>query len=131
MNEACWTVPQKLTAQGYVRVDIKGKRILLHRLTYETFIGKIPEGLVIDHLCKEPSCCNPKHLEAVTQAENIRRGDTGLYQKIKTHCPKGHEYNKENTFYRKNGRQCKVCRRIKCREYMRNKRLNKKIGCVR
>lgn len=123
LQKPCWTAPQKPTTEGYVRVDIKGKRVLLHRLTYETFKGKIPKGLVIDHLCRERSCCNPYHLEAVTNYENILRGKTGYNNKLKTHCSKGHEYNEENTYNYKNTRTCKTCRRIKCREYMRKKQL--------
>lgn len=124
LQESCWTVPQKLTAQGYVRVKVKGKLVYLHRLTYETFIGKIPDGLVIDHLCKERSCCNFNHLEVVTLAENTRKGDAWLFNKSKTHCPQNHQYSEDNTYYRKDGkRHCKTCRRIRQREFMQNKRL--------
>lgn len=123
LQESCWTVAQKPRPNGYIQINIKGKMVRLHRLMYETFINDIPKGLVIDHLCKEPSCCNPKHLEAVTQAENIRRGDAGLYQKIKTHCPKGHEYTCKNTGYYKNSRTCKVCKKNRDFERNQNKRL--------
>lgn len=130
MNEPCWISSQQSKSDGYVQVGIKGKLVYLHRLMYETFNGKIPKGLVLDHLCKERSCCNPNHLEPVTQKINTIRGNTGLHNKIKTHCPAGHEYTIENILYRKNGRDCRVCHRIRGRKYMRNKRLNKKIGCV-
>lgn len=60
-----------------------------HRVAYEVVKGPIPEGYVIDHLCRFPSCVNPDHLEAVTHQENIKRGKkSGLATK----CPQGHEY---------------------------------------
>ena len=66
-----------------------------HRLAYEVFYGLIPDGLTIDHVksrgCRSRACCNPLHLEAVTQRENTLRGDTvSARHAAKTHCPKGH-----------------------------------------
>ena len=90
-----------------------------HRISFMLHKGKITEGLVIDHLCKNTSCVNPEHLEAVTQKENIRRGNSD-YNKHKTHCPQGHEYNKENTYFYKYGRSCKPCKIQNNREYRKN-----------
>lgn len=59
---------------GYGKVTSQGRRTLAHRVAYEHGRGPIPEGLQIDHLCRQPSCVNPDHLEAVTSAENVRRG---------------------------------------------------------
>ncbi|WP_396092344.1 HNH endonuclease, partial [Erwinia amylovora] len=55
-------------------------------------IGPIPDGLVLDHLCRVRRCCNPDHLEPVGFVENVRRGDAGKhgFNTGKTHCPKGH-----------------------------------------
>jgi hypothetical protein len=79
--------------------------------------GEIPEGLVLDHLCKTRCCVNPWHLEPVTLLENIRRGDHP-YEKTrngkKTHCKNGHPFNEENTWIGRNTlggtqRQCRIC----------------------
>lgn len=72
------------------------------------------QGLVTDHLCRNPRCVNPKHLEAVTQKENLLRGlAMGALNKVKTHCKRGHEFNKENTYLRPNqDRVCKKCKKI-------------------
>lgn len=97
-----------------------------HRLMYEALVGPIPEGLVIDHLCRVPACCNPEHLEPVTQAENIRRGRAlaVLRQRTaeRTHCPNGHRYEpgsfRINARGPKKGRRrCLVCARALNRKY--------------
>lgn len=69
----CWIYQGYLNPAGYGMID-GGTQVFTHRLTYEHFVGPIPDGLVIDHLCRVPACCNPDHLEAVTQRENVRRG---------------------------------------------------------
>lgn len=82
-----------------------------HRWSYERFVGPIPDGLVIDHLCRVTLCVNPAHLEPVTQAENIYRGDSlQAKNRLKTHCVRGHEFTPENTISRGNGRICRQCR---------------------
>lgn len=83
--------------------------VLVHRATYEHFRGPIPDGLEPDHLCRVPPCCNPWHLELVTRAENVRRGEAAKRQLRKTHCPQGHEYTSENT-YRRPGKISRFCR---------------------
>lgn len=97
--------------KGYGRLRAKGRGLVLpHRIAYELAKGPIPEGLVIDHLCRNPACCNPDHLEAVTQQENARRGNSGLKNAIKTHCPQGHPYDKANTYRPPSGdRMCRTC----------------------
>jgi hypothetical protein len=69
----------------------KPKTKTVHRESYEYFCGPIPEGMVIDHLCRVRCCVNPAHLEPVTDHENWRRGDRPKAPK-KTHCPQGHPY---------------------------------------
>lgn len=118
----CWTWLGQLT-KGYGRVKYQGKKWRAHRLTYELFVGPIPDGLHLDHLCRNRACVNPAHLEPVTNAENLRRGITPPQNVRKTHCQRGHEFTEENTYWvpnRPGERQCKACRRIHKRTY-RNK----------
>ena len=87
-----------------------GKTRLAHRHVWERLKGSIPEGLTIDHLCSNKACVNIEHLEMVTLAENIRRR-----HRKRTHCVRGHEYNKANTSYYQHpdgyiNRQCKLCK---------------------
>lgn len=106
----CWNYlgPFSLTKSGayYGRYDGENA----HRISYRSHIGEIPKGLTIDHLCRNTVCINPKHLEAVTLAENIRRGfSPTAINKRKTHCLRGHPF----TIKRAHGqRGCLVCQRV-------------------
>lgn len=114
----CWTWLGRVNNSGYGSINIMGKigsPSLVHCFAYELLVGPIPEGMELDHSCKNRRCVNPAHLEPVTHLENCKRGDTGsawaLHQREKTHCPKGHPYDLFNTYYNKNGgRQCKICK---------------------
>lgn len=114
----CWKWTRCLI-RGYGQVCYKGRRWRVPRLTWELLVGPIPEGLTIDHLCRNTTCVNPEHLEPVTMAENHRRRALAV-----THCPKGHAYTSENTYVCKRGmRSCRECKR----EFDRNRSKKKAV----
>lgn len=89
-----------------------------HRAAYVASRGPIPEGLEIDHLCRNKQCVNPDHLEPVTRAENARRRFADY-----THCANGHEYTIANTYRRPSGfRDCRACGRERVRAYKSRKK---------
>lgn len=104
---------------------------LAHRLAYESRYGPIPVGMHVDHKCHNGQdcppgpcphrkCCNPAHLEAVTNAENVNRSHNSNIQK--THCPRGHEYSAGNTYRQPDGgRRCRECARDLDRNYNRTR----------
>jgi hypothetical protein len=104
---------------------IRKRAVGIHRLVYEAAFGPIPDGLTLDHLCRNPWCVNPGHLQPVTQRENNLRGDTipGL-NAHKTHCLNGHPFSVENTHAYQGKRFCKQCGRDrKLAAYYRRKAL--------
>lgn len=134
-EDGCWAWTANLNNKGYGRITVGGKSILAHRFAYISLVGAIPEGLELDHLCRNPRCVNPEHLEAVTHRENLLRG-VGTLINIgrrghgskthcskthgskthgsKTHCKHGHPFNEENTYvWMRDGhaeRACRACR---------------------
>lgn len=105
---SCWVWTGAHNPKGYGLVGRDdGESSAIHRRMYELHIGPIPDGLELDHLCRVRDCCNPAHLEAVTHAENCRRG-----REHRTHCVHGHEYTPENTraIVNSRGFTSRVCR---------------------
>ena len=131
----CWEWQAYLKPNnGYGEFRVGGRRgrtVLAHVFSYESLVGPIPDGLELDHKCRNRACVHPDHLEPVTRSENLLRGDTGLKggaihaQRMKaiTHCPKGHPYNEENTYLSRGWRQCRECRRERNREASKRRRL--------
>lgn len=125
---ACWLWDGEMKGNGYGRVSVKGKNRLAHRAVYEHLRGPIPDGLVLDHLCRNRACVNPDHLEPVTNAINIMRGvGVGAVNAAKTHCVHGHEFTPENTRFNKPfrptgvvSRACRQCHRERTRAYRRS-----------
>jgi HNH endonuclease len=121
----CWVWTGSVRSTGYGQIRWSGKNVLTHRLVYQITQGSIPDGLVLDHLCREPLCCNPTHLEPVTDHENVVVRGTGpsAVNAVKTHCPSGHEYTPVNTWVGKKGqRHCRACHRNHQLAYMARKR---------
>lgn len=134
----CWAWKSSRNGNGYGYIVINhsthryGTHLLAHRVSYSVLIGKIPEGFVLDHLCRNHACVNPWHLEPVKQKENTLRGDTGKHHKIKTGCPKGHEYTPENTYLNGlGGRFCRKCAIERARLHKQKKRLHAESRIVR
>jgi len=126
----CWEWTASTDPAGYGSFWFNGKKKYVHRLSYEDVNGEVPEGLELDHLCRNRSCCNTNHLESVPPKENVRRSLVAfvaeLKQRIKTHCPQGHKYSKENTYITPIGsRKCRSCHRIQDSQYRQRKKMEK------
>lgn len=104
--EGCWIWRGDTNSNGYGRLSYSGKKRYVHRWMYVLFVGLIPDGMEVDHLCKNRACANPSHLEAVSRRENIMRSDWPAAQHARrTHCPRGHEYDRMTV----SGRRCRAC----------------------
>lgn len=111
-GDGCW-LWHGTRCDGYGHFRGHGKSRGAHRIAYELLIGPVPEGLELDHLCRNRGCVNPAHLEPVTHEENWRRGQSfSAVNAQKTHCPHGHEYTPENTYRSAShprSRRCRQC----------------------
>lgn len=115
-TETCWLwTASSVDGYGGFRVGEKMQRA--HRVAYEWEIGRVPDGLELDHLCRTRLCVNPAHLEPVTRQENVIRG-AGLAAKnaSKTHCLRGHEFSEANIYRQPSTplkRRCLICKRTR------------------
>lgn len=124
IGEGCWEWQGYCRPNGYGEVRVNTVRWYIHRYVYTETVGPIPEGLVLDHLCRNTSCCNPDHLEPVTLGENTRRGRNT--HREKTTCPQGHEYDEANTYHNPSGfRQCRICNNAASARYKQRKKAGK------
>lgn len=113
-TEECWLWQGYLDWAGYGSWLCQGIHMRPHRWAYEHWVGPIPKGMQIDHMCRIRHCVNPLHLRIVTPQENaIHRAS------YVTHCPQGHPYNEENTSWTGTRRRCRQCNRDRSREYQR------------
>ena len=105
----CWVWTSAFNNKGYGVFNAGGRVRYAHRISVVLSGREIPEGLVLDHLCRRPLCVNPEHLEVVTQRVNMERSISAT----KTICKNGHPFSDENTYRRKdnNGRMCRSCHR--------------------
>lgn len=114
----CWKWMGEHDRYGYGRFSVsRGDRRSAHRMSYGYLVGIIPDGLVIDHTCRIRDCVNPAHMEPVTNAENVRRGEVGKHHPgPAATCRRGHPRSPNNVYERidRHGyvaRQCRVCLR--------------------
>jgi hypothetical protein len=117
-----WLWNRSLKTAGYgvigipqdVVAGVGSRKILAHRASYEIYVGPIPKGMTIDHLCRVRACVKPEHLEPVSMKENLLRGEgwAGKHAR-QTHCKRGHSLTPENldmVRFRKTGhRICRTC----------------------
>lgn len=112
----CWIWLSYIDNHGYGRFSSHGRSVRAHRFSYELSKGSIPSGFEVDHNCRNRSCVNPDHLDAVTRADHARRSISA----IKNYCVHGHEFTFSNTYFRSNGnRTCRACIRVSVAAYKR------------
>jgi len=114
-QDGCWDWNGRVGGNNYGLLRLNSKSIIASRFSYLLHKGPIPAGYFVCHTCDNPPCTNPEHLFLGSPKENVRDMlDKGRQTwQMKTHCPYGHEYSPENTFFVKatNGRQCRECKR--------------------
>lgn len=126
----CWIYTGLLNDSGYGIIGSGGRGgryLRVHRVMYEAEVGQIPDGLVIDHLCRVRACCNPQHLEPVTDGENVRRG---VRKTLQDRCKQGHPFTPENTKVTPRQRTCLTCSRAASRAYQRRRRAAQRLAKI-
>jgi len=124
-TDTCWLWEGAKNSWGYGQFYPNGRKsqVRAHRFAFEETKGKIPNEMVLDHLCKNKACINPSHLEIVTSRENTLRGESPLAKFARqTHCLRGHILDEKNTYYPTPfKRYCRKCRIIRQRKHRQNK----------
>lgn len=120
-DEPCWTWTGNTKPDGYGLINLAGRQRSVHRVSYEATVGAVPDGLELDHLCRNTRCVNPAHLEPVTHDENMRRRFVLI-----TECRNGHPFDEVNTYIRADGsRACRACGRNRTAKYVAKRRAAK------
>jgi hypothetical protein len=108
-GDGCWLWRGGM-ASGYGRVRYRRRQWPAHRLLYEWMGGPVPPGLDLDHLCRQPLCVRPDHLEPVSRRENLRRGNGWAGRKARqTACVHGHPLSGANLYRWRTSRKCRAC----------------------
>ncbi len=127
IGDGCWEWLGAPDSQGYGRIRETGKygrTLSAHRVSYEMFVGPIPRGLVLDHLCRNHICVRPDHLEPVTNAVNVMRGDSPQAKSARmTHCKRGHLLEWDIFPSLRGRRRCRICHREATRISMQRRRV--------
>ena len=127
ITETCWLWTGRIDRGGYGRYGENGGGA--HRTSYEWFVGPIPDGLHIDHLCRVRRCVNPDHLEPVTCRENLMRGEgIAVKNARKTHCKYGHPFTPESTYNERGHRMCRECTRAYHQAYWAVRKVKNATG---
>lgn len=124
-KEGCWEWTASLDPDGYGQFWLNGRPIRAHRVAYTLLVGPIPEGMEIDHLCRNRACVNPApdHMEVTTHAVNTLRGTSPqAVNARKTHCSNGHPFDKSNTYTQGGRRHCRACNAARVRAYNERKK---------
>lgn len=117
METPCIRFQGYIDNKGYGVLYLDGQRVGAHRAAYHVFVGSVPQGLEIDHLCRNRSCVNAEHLEPVTRGVNVLRGQgQGAINKRKTRCLRGHLLHGANLYVNGRGRQCRECSHMRGRQ---------------
>jgi len=120
-NSGCWMWTAALNHAEYGKIGLSRRKgwDLAHRVSWRLYRGEIPKGLTLDHLCRVRCCVNPDHLELVTLKVNTLRGaGTSAVNARKTHCPRGHPYDRQLLSGRQKGRRfCSVCHKASTMKY--------------
>lgn len=129
----CWLWTASKGHFGHGQFYLAGAMKRAHRLAYEELVGAIPEGMHLDHLCENPPCVNPAHLEPVSPKENTLRGTNNCAAKNARvrYCPRGHPYDAANTYragVKKRPRRCLICHREQSKKSMRKQREKRKAN---
>jgi hypothetical protein len=121
LPSGCWEWRLKRDSYGYGIIrrtkEYKITNFMAHRISFYAFNGFMIDGMVMDHLCRNRACCNPDHLQWVTQKTNVRRGRICTEKRVqKTHCIRGHEFTEENTWLWRGWRYCRECGKIRSKK---------------
>lgn len=125
-ESGCWEWTGARNALGYGKIGVRddqgqNQNCYVHAVVWETRVGPLPSGLELDHLCRNPPCCNPDHLEPVTHQENLRRGGQARRLRIAV-CRRGHPYGDPPKLDVRGQRVCLICKRVSSLDYYYRKR---------
>lgn len=113
-TESCWLwLGATNSGYGYINFPRQSRMGAVHAILYRYFVGPVPKGKELDHLCRVRNCVNPAHLEPVSRRENTLRGMAPNAISVRTNsCYRGHKFTLENTYFNRGKRHCQTCRKV-------------------